>query len=654
MKKTLLLISAMALTGIGITSSSALNVGGAIDSFKVRHEKILFESLPFTATGANDVLEYEYKINGLEALKKRVAQAEQFYGEKKNETTFQRLTLENAIAALNTSIASTEQSIADTQGKIIAKQQKIQALDVMSLELKKKIANHKETILSYLANMYSEGNMIFDESGSVDIMKTLLLTDQSTDYYLQDMTYKAIASELGQQFIDEYRGLVREYYTTSVKTQEEKSTLEKLKAYLQEQSENYNTQKQQREKLLEITKWQEAMYQEYIAAQQKTQQDISLAWQKANEDHEKTFEKFLSQYNCTKEMASANCDQLRQFFTNEEQLSKSQFATGTENILTWPTSSRRITAYFHDADYFRLVGSQHDAIDIGTPQGSDVRAPADGYVYYIVQPTSTSYSYVVLKHKNGMVTVYGHLSKVNVKMYQYVRQGELIAQSGGAPGTAGAGPATTGPHLHFEVWKEKQPVDPLRFLTLADIDYKNIPAKYQTKFVNDIVEKTGSGANADNYKIRFTLKGDTEEERQKYMLSTYATKDFQDWSAWTDTAIAANIDPSFMMCIGLAETTLGNHLKTPYNIGNVGNTDSGATKTFPNARAGIAAMAQTFNNKYLGQYNKISDLSRWGNQTGPIYASSASDWHDNAIRCLSALKWKFVEDDFNFRIKTAK
>lgn len=308
------------------------------------------------------------------------------------------------------------------------------------------------------------------------------------------------------------------------------------------------------------------LYTEYVLAQQKAQKDITDAWKKANKDYEKSFETFFSQYNCKENLESSDCKQLRQFFANEAELSKSQFSTGTENILTWPSKSRRVTAYFRDPDYYKFIGSHHDAVDIGTPQGSDVYSVADGYVYYIVPPTATSYSYVVIKHKNGMVSVYGHLSDVKVKMYQFVRQGELIAQSGGAPGTPGAGPATTGAHLHFELWKDKAPVDPMRFLTLADIDYKTIPARYQTKFVNDIVEKTGSGANTSEYKIRFTLKGDTEEERQKYMLKTYATPAFQDWEMWTDTAIAANIDPSFMMCIGLSETTLGNHLKTPYNI----------------------------------------------------------------------------------------
>ena len=72
-------------------------------------------------------------------------------------------------------------------------------------------------------------------------------------------------------------------------------------------------------------------------------------------------------------------------------------------------------------------------MDIGTPQGSDVYATADGYVYYIVEPTTTSYSYIAIRHKNGLVSVYGHLSEILVEPYQFVRQGELIAKSGGAP-----------------------------------------------------------------------------------------------------------------------------------------------------------------------------------------------------------------------------
>lgn len=85
-------------------------------------------------------------------------------------------------------------------------------------------------------------------------MKALLLTGEDTDYYLQDMTYKAIASELGQKFVDDYRQMVRDYYLNSIKTKEEQVKLQKMQADLEMQNNNYSTQKKEREELLEITR----------------------------------------------------------------------------------------------------------------------------------------------------------------------------------------------------------------------------------------------------------------------------------------------------------------------------------------------------------------------------------------------------------------
>lgn len=257
MKKIILITSLFATASLGITASYALDpnaTGKMIDNFKARQEKILFESLPFTASGVNDVLEQEYKMNGLEALKTRMAEVENYYAGKKSETTAQRMTLESAIKKFDDAILATENSINETKQNIFQKQNRIQALETASLELKKKIASHREIILSYLANMYSEGNLIFDENGDVDIMKALLLTSENTDFYLRDMTYKTIVSALGQQFVEDYRQMVRDYYVNSIKTREEQAELQKMQAELEKQNANYISQKKERQELLEITK----------------------------------------------------------------------------------------------------------------------------------------------------------------------------------------------------------------------------------------------------------------------------------------------------------------------------------------------------------------------------------------------------------------
>jgi hypothetical protein len=98
----------------------------------------------------------------------------------------------------------------------------------------------------------------------------------------------------------------------------------------------------------------------------------------------------------------------------------------------------------------------HGGIDYAMPVGSPVLAAADGVVDQVTtQPNGArSYGhYVVIKHE-GFFTYYAHLSKSIVRVGQEVRQGQLIAYSGGKKGAWGSG-SSTGPHLHFEVRMSK-------------------------------------------------------------------------------------------------------------------------------------------------------------------------------------------------------
>ncbi|MCD5380831.1 M23 family metallopeptidase, partial [Candidatus Gracilibacteria bacterium] len=330
------------------------------------------------------------------------------------------------------------------------------------------------------------------------------------------------------------------------------------------------------------------------------------------------------------------------------------------NELRWPmVPTRGLSTFFHDAGYIKMFGEDHDAIDIPATQGTPIVAPADGYVIFVRKPATADYSFLALKHSDGLVTVYGHLSEISVKEMDLVKVGEEFAKSGGAPGTPGAGVMTTGAHLHFEVWKDKVMRDPLEFLDMSILSSNNIPKtsaairKYQLDFKANKGYEFKGKVTAERESRTFKITGDNEIERQKNFLTTYGVGEFRKWSYWVEEGIDTDIDPTFLMCVGLAETSLGKHLKTPYNIGNVGNTDSGATRDFASPRDGIHAMARTFNNKYLGNYNKISMLSRYGNldDSKPIYASSPVNWHNNIVTCMSHIKGKFIPDDFNFRLK---
>lgn len=151
----------------------------------------------------------------------------------------------------------------------------------------------------------------------------------------------------------------------------------------------------------------------------------------------------------------------------------------------------------------------------------------------------------------------------------------------------------------------------------------------------------------------FYMDGSTEAERQQKLLNTYASSDFQDRTLWIEESIAESVDPTFVLCVGLAESTLGKNLTTNGNIGNVGNTDSGARRDYEDSRSGIRAISSVLNNTWLGRYATIDQLSGWWNPIGPIYASSQTNWHENVIKCMSALKGKYVGNKANFRLSRA-
>ncbi|MFH1671104.1 MAG: M23 family metallopeptidase [Patescibacteria group bacterium] len=131
--------------------------------------------------------------------------------------------------------------------------------------------------------------------------------------------------------------------------------------------------------------------------------------------------------------------------------------------LSWPIEPQEgISAGFLDRDYLRQFGIPHEAIDIPTEQGSPIAAAADGVVEIMYEGES-GYNYVILKHAGG-ATLYGHVSAFLVQEGQYVHRGDVIALSGGRPGTSGAGPISTGPHLHFEVISGGVHRDPMGFL----------------------------------------------------------------------------------------------------------------------------------------------------------------------------------------------
>lgn len=143
-------------------------------------------------------------------------------------------------------------------------------------------------------------------------------------------------------------------------------------------------------------------------------------------------------------------------------LQVSSAAASEKPNFQWPAEGE-ITAKFNDKNYALKKYFKHSGIDIDLEQGTEVKAAAKGKVIIAKPAKDESYAYVMITHKKGYATLYGHLSRVDVKKNQKVERGEVIGLSGGEPGTNGSG-NSTGSHLHFEVRNAGTPVNPLKNL----------------------------------------------------------------------------------------------------------------------------------------------------------------------------------------------
>lgn len=133
--------------------------------------------------------------------------------------------------------------------------------------------------------------------------------------------------------------------------------------------------------------------------------------------------------------------------------------TGVMVALEWPVEAALgLSATFRDPSYEERFGFPHDAIDIPVAQGREVHAAAGGIVTDVMDH-GLGFSYITIRHAGGVSTLYGHINKFLVQSGQRVNAGDLIGLSGGRPGTLGAG-LSTGPHLHFGVFKNGVAVDP--------------------------------------------------------------------------------------------------------------------------------------------------------------------------------------------------
>jgi murein DD-endopeptidase MepM/ murein hydrolase activator NlpD len=358
-------------------------------------------------------------------------------------------------------------------------------LQLKNVELK----HQKELLMDYLKFLYSKENAIkstmMDDS-SINMAK-LLLSDKPAGQTLQELKYFNILEESGHEIFSKLEKSAKEQTVRQFQIENVRNKLTRLYSELEEQRKNLQVDRLAKEQLLDETKGQEKIYQQLLEESKKQHND-ALFEITALRDNLIFIQEKIAQLG-----DKFNPDDYQGILDRETTsiYDYIKSTSGDEFLPIWPVSpGRGVSAYFHDSSYQHAFGVPHNAVDIRAPQGTPIKAVADAVVYKAVD-NGYGYSYITLAHGGGFMSLYGHVSEIRVKPGEKVKQGQTIGLSGATPGTKGAGYMTTGPHLHFEVFKDSKHVDPLYYLSLSMLPLGSLPEKYQMLVTGETKVKRG-------------------------------------------------------------------------------------------------------------------------------------------------------------------
>ena len=138
------------------------------------------------------------------------------------------------------------------------------------------------------------------------------------------------------------------------------------------------------------------------------------------------------------------------------QMGRQQSVVPTEPLTPIVGDLRRTSAFGPRIHPITGIQHHHTGVDYAAPTGTPVRSVLDSEVVF-AGPKGGYGQLVELRHSDGTTTRYAHLDRIDVSLGQRLTRGELV-------GTVGSTGQSTGPHLHFEVRQNGQPIDPEPFL----------------------------------------------------------------------------------------------------------------------------------------------------------------------------------------------
>ncbi len=315
-------------------------------------------------------------------------------------------TTQNEINGLNTEIKDLQNEIAEKEKEIEQKEEEFAETD--ELLRQRLVAMYQAGETSYL-------DVLFSSEG---------LTDFISKYYYLTQIAKC-DTELMEKIDREKTDIVNE----KAKIQKNKEKIESNKRDIQSKQNRLKTDKAAKE--------------------------TKVA--KLNQD-EKTLKKEIDEANA--KLAKIEKEIEEELKRIEEEMNKNGGTSGIhfDGSFVWPCNNKTVTSTVKNR-----WGRKHKGIDIAA-RYENVYATASGYAYTRENPGGYGH-YIIVIHGNNYISLYGHLNSYKVSSGQFVKQGQVIAQSGNSG-------ASTGAHLHFELRRASTissffkvaPLNPLEYL----------------------------------------------------------------------------------------------------------------------------------------------------------------------------------------------
>jgi len=348
-----------------------------------------------------------------------------------NEAKARVGSIQSQLAETNRNIAAVNGRIGDIVGRIASTRKKLDWNRVQLAAAQKTLQRHQDVLNRRLVDAYEHGDL-----GYIDV---LLRASSFSDFVERwnDVRYLVKANEATIRARKSDEAKVVAIQTGLLGTQTE---LEGEQAQARQQQLALDGLATQRRQLLVAADAERSVVQNQVAQLSEMSDAEEAALEQLIRDKQAEEERRRAEARRAAKLAGIELPP----------------EPGAPGVLMWPVSGP-ITSPFgwrmHPV-YHRMI--LHKGIDIAVPTGTPVAAAADGRVI-VASYQGDCGNMVAIDHHGGLSTFYCHMSHLFVSVGQDVQRGQAI-------GAAGATGDATGPHVHFQVMQNGNPIDPMGYL----------------------------------------------------------------------------------------------------------------------------------------------------------------------------------------------